>query len=190
MSSGLKKRGSSGLMSETNGGAAVASCSSAAKSYFLAFLRPLAAAFLDQPEADDVFEQAHGIAEADFVGESEIAALVGDDGLRPFDAHERPGAGTQVGPVSRRSPGTAATAAPVSCEQDAMTSICGRPVSAARFFFIGPSRVPDGQMGANKFLAQPERARTVSSTTFWSADCKAAWCWRGKPHFSPRRSRK
>jgi hypothetical protein len=35
MSSGLKKRGSSGLMSETNGGAAAASFSSAAKSYFV-----------------------------------------------------------------------------------------------------------------------------------------------------------
>src|ERR1039457_5317248 len=56
--------------------------------------------------------------------------------------------------------GTAATAAPVSCEHDAMTSICGpssvalrrgdRPVSMARVFFNGPGRVPDGQMGANK----------------------------------------
>ena len=99
MSSGLKKRGSLGLMSETNGGAAAASCSSVAKSYWFPCLRPMPAAFLHEPEADDVFEQAHGVAETDFVGETEVAALVGDDGLRPFDAHERPGAGTEVGPV-------------------------------------------------------------------------------------------
>src|ERR1035441_2892021 len=68
--------------------------------------------------------------------------------------------------------GPGAPAAPVSCEHDAMTSICGpssvalrrvdRPVSAARFFFIGPSRVPDGQIGANK----SSRSLSASSSFF------------------------
>ena len=66
---------------------------------FFSFLRPLTAAFLNDPKADDVFQQAHRTAETDLVRETERARMVVYDGLRPFDAHERPCAGTQIGPV-------------------------------------------------------------------------------------------
>ena len=46
------------------------------------------AAFLNDPEADDVLEEADGIAKANLVGELERARLVIDDGLRPFDTDD------------------------------------------------------------------------------------------------------
>ena len=58
-------------MSETNGGAVGGDLFERGEIVFFAFLRPLAAAFLHDPKADDVFEQAHGIAETDFVREAE-----------------------------------------------------------------------------------------------------------------------
>ena len=64
--------------------------------------------------------------------------------------------------------GTAATAAPVSCEQVATTSICGRPTSVARFFFMGPSLAPDGQMGANKSSRRPSAVNNLSDQPLWT----------------------
>lgn len=57
------------------------------------FAGPLAFAFLEKPESADVFEEADGIAIADFVGEVQFAGGVVDDGSGEFDAHEGPGAG-------------------------------------------------------------------------------------------------
>ena len=99
MSSGLKKRGSSGLMSETNGGAAAASFSSAAKSYFFpSFAQCRRHSCTIQRPTMFLSRRTESPKPISLVKPS-VAALVVDDGLRPFDAHERPGAGTQVGPV-------------------------------------------------------------------------------------------
>ena len=67
--------------------------------HFLAGLGPVTARFLNEPEADDVLEQADGVAVADFIGETQRARKFGDDRIGRFDAHQRPGAGAQVGPV-------------------------------------------------------------------------------------------
>ena len=48
-----------------------------------------------------------------------------------------------------------------------MTSICGRPTSRARFFFIGPSLVPDGQIGANKLSRMPSDLNNRLDQFFW-----------------------
>jgi hypothetical protein len=56
--------------------------------------------------------------------------------------------------------GTAATADPVSCEHDAMTStVVGRPVSVARLFFKGPSFVPLAQTGAKICSGRPSAVK-------------------------------
>ena len=78
---------------------------------------PRAAAFLQDPESGDVFQEADRAAEADFVGEAGFARGFGDDRLREFRAEQRPCARAEVGPVVAARAGTAATAAPVSCEQ-------------------------------------------------------------------------
>ena len=51
---------------------------------FLSVFGPCAAALLHQPQADDVFQETNAVAEADFIGEIQFAALVGDDGLLGF----------------------------------------------------------------------------------------------------------
>ena len=65
----------------------------------LARLHPGTAAFLDDPEADDVFQQTHGAAVTDFIGEIRFAAGVGDERRPSLDSHKRPGAGTDIGPI-------------------------------------------------------------------------------------------
>lgn len=65
----------------------------------VAFGGPLAAAFLDHPQADDVFQKTHGAAVAEFIGEIMRAAEIGEHGAIEFDAEQGPGAGAEVGPV-------------------------------------------------------------------------------------------
>ena len=65
----------------------------------LFFLCPITAALLDDPKPGDVFEQAHRAAVADLVCEIQFAAEVRDDWFGHLDAHQRPGAGAQKGPV-------------------------------------------------------------------------------------------
>ena len=60
---------------------------------------PITAAFLNDPETGDVFEESHRIAVADFVREVQFPARVVNDRFGQFDAHQRPGAGTQEGPI-------------------------------------------------------------------------------------------
>src|SRR5207247_5084921 len=60
---------------------------------------PITAAFLNDPETGDVFEESHGIAVTDFVREVQFPARVVNDRFGQFDAHQRPGAGTQEGPI-------------------------------------------------------------------------------------------
>ena len=65
----------------------------------LFLLRPMAAAFLNQPKPGNVFQQAHRVAVTDLIGEVQLATRLVDDRLRRFNAHQRPGARTQKGPV-------------------------------------------------------------------------------------------
>ena len=59
----------------------------------VALFLPVAAAFLDEPEAHDVFEEADGAGDAALVGVVVFEGFVIDDGVVGFDAHEGPGAG-------------------------------------------------------------------------------------------------
>ncbi len=60
---------------------------------------PVPSAFLNEPEAGDVFQEADGAFDAAFVGEVILESGGIDPRLGEFDAHERPGAGAEVYPV-------------------------------------------------------------------------------------------
>lgn len=66
---------------------------------FFSVERELASAFLDEPEAHDVFEEADGATDAAFVGVVIAERFGVDDGVGEFDAHEGPGAGADVAPT-------------------------------------------------------------------------------------------
>ena len=59
----------------------------------------LSAAFLHQPQAHDVLEEADRAADAALVGVVVTERFGVDDWLRDFDAHQRPRAGADIAPV-------------------------------------------------------------------------------------------
>lgn len=65
----------------------------------LALAAPRAPAFLDQPEAGNVFQQAHGTIDAAFVGDIPLQRLLIDDRLRKLGAQKRPGAAAQISEI-------------------------------------------------------------------------------------------
>ncbi len=56
-------------------------------------------AVLNEPESHDIFEESIGAIDTAFVGDVEFESLWGIDGFIDFETDQRPGAGTNVGPV-------------------------------------------------------------------------------------------
>ena len=67
------------------------------------------------------FKKTSRAAITGFVSEIVFANFFVDQRIRQFHPEQRPGAGRKVSPAFFDSAGTAATAAPVSCEQVATT---------------------------------------------------------------------
>lgn len=58
----------------------------------MSVLIPLAFAFLDDPEAGDILEEANGVGDAEFIAEAIFEGFGGGEGFFDFDPHDGPGA--------------------------------------------------------------------------------------------------
>ncbi len=120
---------------------------------------PLAPRLLQDPEADNIFQKPCRTAVAGFVGKVMFADFFADERLRQLQAEERPSPGRKVGPILFPfRAGTAATAAPVSCEQVATTCNSLKPVSEATSGNNGPSTVPGGTSCGKILGGKPHRS--------------------------------
>jgi len=66
----------------------------------LARCLPCAAAFLQDPKARNVFQEANRPSDAHFIGEPGLARRFGNHRPGKFRAEQRPGARTEVGPIT------------------------------------------------------------------------------------------
>ena len=162
---GRRSAAASGLTSDASGWRRGRLLDQVVPAEFAAVLVPHPAAFLHQPQAGDVLQQADRVAHAALVGEVQLAALVVDHRLRRLDAHQRPGAEADVAPIgrwrparwpparpSRRWPCRACRAGPPATPRKPVASATARPQRPQR-------ACPAARSGPGCRVGKPNRSQ-------------------------------